>query len=184
MANRQNTLLLKRSNVIGKIPPISGLTVGELGLNTADAILYTLFTSGTTGGTEVKEIGWNRIHRTGDTVTGNFNFYGDIKISGSSTPSGYALVVTGDSSFNGDVLVSGDLTYNGNLIVTGSTTIQRALTDVEVLRQTTQPVSGYTSTQILMRNSVTGDVEITDSTSPAIYNYGMTYVMTTFNYLT
>lgn len=184
MANRQNTLLLKRSNVIGKIPPISGLTVGELGLNTADAILYTLFTSGTTGGTEVKEIGWNRIHRTGDTVTGNFNFYGDIKISGSSTPSGYALAVTGDSSFNGDVLVTGDLTYNGNLVVTGSTTIQSGLTVVEVLRLTTQPVSGYTSTQILMRNSVTGDVEITDSTSPAIYNYGMTYVMTTFNYLT
>jgi hypothetical protein len=178
MANRQNTLLLKRSNVIGKTPPLSGLTIGELALNTADAKLYSLYSSGTTGATEVRQIGWDRINRTGDTVTGNFNFYGDIKISGSSTPSGYSLAVTGDSSFNGDVLVSGDLT------VTGSTTIQSGLTVVEVLRLTTQPVSGYTSTQILMRNSVTGDVEITDSTSPAIYNYGMTYVMTTFNYLT
>jgi hypothetical protein len=49
---------------------------------------------------------------------------------------------------------------------------------------TTQPTSGYTATQILMRNSTTGQVEITDSTSPSIYNYGMTYAMSTFNYLT
>jgi hypothetical protein len=49
---------------------------------------------------------------------------------------------------------------------------------------TTQPTSGYTTTQILMRNSTSGQVEITDSTSPSIYNYGMSYAMSTFNYLT
>jgi len=96
----------------------------------------------------------------------------------------YKLDVNGNSNFNGDVLVSGNLTYNGNLTVTGSTIIQSGLTVGDVLRLTTQPNSGYTSTQILMRNSTTGDVEITDSTSPSIYNYGMTYAMTTFNYLT
>jgi len=90
----------------------------------------------------------------------------------------YKLDVNGNSNFNGDVLVS------GNLTVTGSTIIQSGLTVGDVLRLTTQPNSGYTSTQILMRNSTTGDVEITDSTSPSIYNYGMTYAMTTFNYLT
>jgi hypothetical protein len=115
MAIRQNTFLLKRSNVPYKIPPLSGLTLGELALNTADAKLYTLFTSGTTGATEVREIGWNRISRTGDTVTGNFNFNGDISISGSSQPSGYVLSVTGDTNFKGNVNVQ------GNLIISGGT---------------------------------------------------------------
>lgn len=107
MATRQNTLLIKRSNIIGKIPPISGLTIGELALNTADAKLYTIFTSGTTGATEVREIGWDRIHRTGDTITGDFNFFGDIKISGSSQPNGYALAVTGDTTLSGLTIVYG-----------------------------------------------------------------------------
>jgi hypothetical protein len=66
MAKRQTTFLLKRSNVPGKIPPISGLTSGELALNTADAILYT---SGSTSGT-ILPIGWDRVARTGDTMTG------------------------------------------------------------------------------------------------------------------
>jgi hypothetical protein len=100
-----------------------------------------------------------------------------------SNPS-YSFEVSGDTNLNGDVLVTGNLTYNGNLIVTGSTTIQSGLTVVDVLRLTTQPNSGYTTTQILMRNSINGDIEITDSTSPSIYNFGMTYAMSTFNYLT
>ena len=128
MANRQNTLLLKRSNVIGKLPPLSGLTLGEMALNTADAKLYSLFTSGTTGATEVREIGWNRIHRTGDTVTGDFNFFGDISISGSSLPNGYALAVTGDTDFKSDVYVEGDIYFSGDVITTGSTIIQNGLT--------------------------------------------------------
>jgi hypothetical protein len=127
MATRQNTFLLKRSNVIGKIPPLSGLTVGELGLNTADAILYTLFTSGTTGGTEVREIGWNRIHRTGDTVNGDFTFYGNIQISGSSQPNGFALSITGDTSLSGssyqigNFIITGDTTQLGNFDIAGNT---------------------------------------------------------------
>jgi len=77
MANRQTTFLLKRSNVPGKIPSSSGLTLGELALNTADAILYT---SGTTANS-ILPIGWDRIHRTGDTVTGDFVFNGNIDVT-------------------------------------------------------------------------------------------------------
>ena len=69
MANRKTTLLLRRSNVLGKIPDLSGLTIGELALNTADAKLYTLYTNGTSGVTEVKEIGWDKLPITGGTIT-------------------------------------------------------------------------------------------------------------------
>ncbi len=73
-------------------------------------------------------IGWDRVARTGDTVTGNFNFIGDMTINGSSLPSGYALSVTGDTNFVGDVYVRGDLSYSGSVLVTGSTVIQSGLT--------------------------------------------------------
>ena len=128
MANRQNTLLLKRSNIIGKIPPLSGLTLGEMALNTADAKLYSLYTSGSPSPSEVRQIGWDRISRTGDTV------FGDFEISGSSLPSGYALSVTGDTNFVGDILVEGNvgigtisprekLDVSGNTIITGNLTV-------------------------------------------------------------
>jgi|LauGreDrversion4_2_1035121.scaffolds.fasta_scaffold00419_12 hypothetical protein len=113
MANRKTTFLLRRSNVIDKIPDLSGLTIGELALNTADAKLYTIYTSGTTGTTEVREIGWNRLSTiSGGTVSGDTIF-----ISG----------VTGDSF---------------NIFST--------------------PVNNNTNTEILTRNSTTGNVEYRD----------------------
>jgi len=85
MANRQNTLLIKRSNIVGKIPQLSGLTLGELALNTADAKLYTLFTSGTTGATEVREIGWDKVNISGGTINGNLTINGDLNVTGNTT---------------------------------------------------------------------------------------------------
>ena len=124
MANRKNTFLIKRSNVAGKVPAAGDLLLGELALNTADNILYA---SGTTAGS-ILPIGWDRVARTGDTVTGNFNFIGDLSINGSSLPSGYALSVTGDTNLIGDVYVRGDLNYSGSVFVTGSTIIEDGLT--------------------------------------------------------
>jgi hypothetical protein len=74
MTNRQNTFLLKRSNVSGKIPLPGDIKLGEVALNTADVILYA---SGTTTN-EILPIGWDRISRTGDTVTGNFLINGGL----------------------------------------------------------------------------------------------------------
>ena len=108
MANRKNTFLLKRSNVSGKVPLPNDLQLGELALNTADVILYT---SGTTQN-DIIPIGWDRIHRTGDTVTGDFNFYGDFVISGNSQPNGYALSVTGDTNLYGNTIIQSGLTAN------------------------------------------------------------------------
>ena len=67
MANRKNTFLIKRSNVAGKIPAAGDLQLGELALNTADNILYA---SGTTANS-ILPIGWDRVARTGDTMTGS-----------------------------------------------------------------------------------------------------------------
>jgi hypothetical protein len=118
MANRQNTLLIKRSNVPYKVPPLSGLTLGELALNTADAKLYTLFTSGTTGATEVREIGWNRISRTGDTVTGNFVINGGLTANTLSATTYQNLPVSGLTAGN-NININGS---NGNFTIslTGS----------------------------------------------------------------
>jgi hypothetical protein len=84
MANRKNTLLLKRSNVAGKIPASGDLLLGELAINTADAILYA---SGTTSNT-ILPIGWDRVSRTGDTINGNLTITGNTNISGSTNISG------------------------------------------------------------------------------------------------
>lgn len=103
MANRKNTFLLKRSNVPDKIPQLSGLTIGELALNTADAKLYAIYTSGNTSPQGIRQIGWDRISRTGDTVTGDFTFNGDVTITSGFTftnnPSG-GYVLTSDSLGN------------------------------------------------------------------------------------
>jgi hypothetical protein len=67
MANRKNTFLIKRSNTPGKVPTAGDLLLGELALNTADIILYA---SGTTSNS-ILPIGWDRVARTGDTMTGD-----------------------------------------------------------------------------------------------------------------
>ena len=61
---RNTTFLLKKSGVPGKIP--TALQLGEVALNFADVILYA---SGTTANT-ILPIGWDRVSRTGDTMTG------------------------------------------------------------------------------------------------------------------
>jgi hypothetical protein len=46
------------------------------------------------------------------------------------------------------------------------------------------PTYSATNTQILTRNSSNGAIEYSDSTSPVLFNYGASYVMSSFNYLT
>jgi hypothetical protein len=81
------------------------------------------------------------------------------------------------------VFITGSARITGSMLVTGSINLTGSLS-ASAFTITTQPTSSYTTRQILMRNSASGQIEITDSTSPAIYNFGMSYAMTTFNYLT
>jgi hypothetical protein len=72
MANtRNNTFILKVSNVAGKVPQISNLMLGEVAVNVADAKMYSLFTGGASAATSVQQIGWDRLSLTGGTVSGN-----------------------------------------------------------------------------------------------------------------
>ena len=119
MAIRENTFLLKRSNVPGKVPLPGDIQLGEVALNTSDVKLYA---SGTTEN-DIVQIGWDRINRTGDTVTGNFIFNGGITATtiSATTYLNYPTVGGVDElSELLDVLISGEtggdaLQYNSTL---------------------------------------------------------------------
>jgi len=129
MSNRSNTFLWKRSNVAGKVPINGDLLLGEMALNTADVKLYT---SGTTSNS-ILPIGWDRVSRTGDTMTGTLfvptlsatTIYGDgSNITGMTGTFG----ITVDGS--GSVLTNGVkgfvvMPYNATIIgwdIIGNTT--------------------------------------------------------------
>ena len=183
MANRSNTFLLKRSNVLNKIPVLSGLTLGELALNTADAKLYTLYTGGLTNATEVREIGWNRLSISGGTITGDIlvtgsvsatTFYGngqyltglvtnDFYVTG-GTFSGTTLILNRQ---NGSVTITGFTatgggTFNGGT-VTGSTNFTGGLTANTI----NTPI---TNTQVVYSNNgtLTGSTNLTWSNSVSL----------------
>jgi hypothetical protein len=106
MAKRDNRFLLKRSNIPNKVPNSGDLLLGELALNTADAILYT---SGTTQGS-ILPIGWDRISRTGDTVTGDFIINGDLTVTG-NTNLGSISATSVDTNY-----IDFNTTYTGGTI--------------------------------------------------------------------
>jgi hypothetical protein len=127
-------------------------------------------------------------------VTGTNWFSGNTStdlLRVTQTGSGNAFVVEDDTNpdsspfviTSGGSVGIGTTNPNARLDVSGNTIVSGTLSG-GTIAITTQPTSGYTTTQILMRNSTSGQVEITDNTSPSIYNYGMTYAMSTFNYLT
>lgn len=85
MANRKNTFLLKRSNVVNKSPSLGDIQLGELALNTADAKLFSTYTGGLTGATEIREIGWDRLSTiSGGTVNGNVIINSDLTVTGNT----------------------------------------------------------------------------------------------------
>jgi|688.fasta_scaffold00011_163 hypothetical protein len=123
MSVRKNKLLLKGSNVPGKVPSDGDLELKELALNFADVILYA---SGTTANSIIP-IGWDRVARTGDIMTGTLyvpsisattisatTFYGD----------GQYLTGINDYYVTGGTFSGTTLTLNrqdGSILVTGFT---------------------------------------------------------------
>jgi hypothetical protein len=128
MAIRENTFLLKRSNVPGKVPLPGDIQLGEVALNTSDVKLYA---SGTTEN-DIVQIGWDRINRTGDTVTGDFIFNGGITATtiSATTYLNYPTIGGGGNylplsggTVTGDTIFTSGLTVNTVDFNTTATTI-------------------------------------------------------------
>lgn len=169
MANRSNTFLLKRSNVVDKIPVLSGLTLGEVALNTADAKLYTLYTNGSVSPTEVREIGWNRLSISGGTLYGDLNVLGSIS---GTTFFGNGSGLTGINDF----YVTGG-TFNSNTL-----TLNRQNGSVTVTGFTDYFITGGTlSNNTLTLNRQNGSVTITGVTDTFVT--GFTYSNNNFTIL-
>lgn len=140
MANRKIKVLLKGSGVPGKIPIAGDLDLKELAINFADVILYA---SGTTSNS-ILPIGWDRISRTGDTMTGSLfvptisattitalNFNGlptDIYVTGGTYSSGTATFTnTTGGTFNITGFSTGGGSFTGGT-VNGATEFTNGLT--------------------------------------------------------
>lgn len=108
MANRKTTFLLKGSSVPGKIPISGDLQLKEIAINFADVILYA---SGTTANS-ILPIGWDRLARTGDTMTGTLY-----------SPSISATTISATTYFGlpEDVYVTGGTYNSGTTTFTNNT---------------------------------------------------------------
>lgn len=177
MANRQSTFLLKRSNVAGKIPTSGDLLLGEMALNTADVILYT---SGTTANS-ILPIGWDRVARTGDTMTGQLNVPTisattylnlpiDIYVTGVTYNNANQFTFTNNTggTFNTLFNTVTGLTVNGDLTVTGTTsaeiltatTVTGLTTNVNELRFNTAYTGGTTIEGVMYWDEPNGTVSL------------------------
>jgi len=125
-------------------------------------------------------------------INGGLNVTGNTILQSVTASTG---VISGNLNVNGNTVLksitgNGETTLNGNLTVTGNTLINGSVLALNNISANTKlfiittPTSGITSTQILMRNSTTGEVEITDNTSPNIFNYGLANAMINLNFLT
>lgn len=117
MANRKNTFLLKRSNVAGNIPSAGQILLGELALNTADVILYA---SGTTTNS-ILPIGWDRVHRTGDTMTGPLIINSDLTVTGNTILNTLTATTISATTFYGDGSNLTGISGSTDFFVTGGT---------------------------------------------------------------
>jgi hypothetical protein len=163
MTNRNTTFLVKRSNVPGKIPSPGDLKLGELALNTADAILYA---SGTTAN-DILPIGWDRINRTGDTVNGDFVFNGSIDVNSLSA----STIYSGSTNLYDIFLTSGDL--SGTSVSAGSNIIvQQSGNDYKVSVSGSPIFNQLTTSGLTTINSnfiVTGNTNLEAMSASTVY---------------
>jgi hypothetical protein len=163
MAIRKNTVVLKRSNVVGKVPSNGDLLLGELAINVADVKLYA---SGTTANSIIP-IGWDRISRTGDTVTGNFYINGLISATTISATTYYG---------NGSNLTGIANAFTGGT-VTGPTTFTNGLTANTISATTYLNIPSSTFTG----GTVTGPTIFTDGLSANTLQFNSNPTVTGFS---
>jgi hypothetical protein len=151
MAIRQNTFILKRSNIPGNVPVAGQIQLGELALNTADVILYA---SGTTCSC-ILPIGWDRVARTGDTMTGTL--YGPE--FSATTIYGTTISATTYLNLPLDILITGGTSNDATHLYTftnntGGTFTVLGLTDVFVTGGT------FTNDNLYLTNNTGGTFNV------------------------
>jgi hypothetical protein len=146
MAKRQNTFLIKRSNVPGKVPNPGDLQLGELALNTADVILYA---SGTTAN-QILPIGWDRLSTlSGGTVNG------DVTINGFVSATTYYNL----PQFSGDYLpLSGGTVYGDTYFTSGLTASTLTVTGLTQTYGITS-TAGVTFKQVTINSTYSATTE-------------------------
>ena len=174
MANRKNTFLLKRSNVVNKTPSLGDIQLGEVALNTADAKLYSSYTGGLTGATEIRQIGWDRLSTiSGGTVSGDVTF-NDITVNTISATTYLNLPTSTDTFVTGGTYNSGTLTLDRNdgnsVVVTGFTS--GGGDNFYVTGFTYNDANTFT----ISRNGGLGDLTSTINTMTGLTIYGDLYV--------
>jgi hypothetical protein len=85
--------------------------------------------------------------------------------------------VNADSEFNGDVSITGNTSIDGNLIVTG-------VTSASTINITTTPTNNNSLTEILGRNSSTGEIEYISSTELGVDTFVTAFTYNNLNKLT
>ena len=150
MANRNSTFLLKRSNIPNKIPNIGDLLLGELALNTADSKLYTSYTGGLSGATEIRQIGWDRLSTiSGGTVNGNVDIIGSIS----------ATTYLNLPQFSGDYLpLSGGTVYGDTYFTSGLTASTLTVTGLTQTYGITS-TAGVTFKQVTINSTYSATTE-------------------------
>ena len=166
MANRKNTFVIKRSSVAGNKPSAGQVLLGELAINTADVILYA---SGTTAD-DILPIGWDRISRTGDTVTGDYIIDGSLSATTITAdtlqlntvtlnPTGTDILVRNSTTGVVDYRPVSGITTDSNTFVTGFTydnnnTFTISDNDGDSFPATISQVSGLTVNGVLSATSI------------------------------
>lgn len=196
MSIRKNTFLIKRSGVPGKIPNPGDLQLGELALNFADAILYA---SGTTSNS-ILPIGWDRVSKTGDTMSGGLftpylsattisattylNLPLDVYVTG-GTYSGGDIIFTNNSggTFNVSGLSSTDTYVTGFTYSDNTFTLSRN-NGLSALTQTINTMTGLTVNGNLSATTISVNNYIdfyTGTTSPSLSSGRVFYNNTTYS---
>lgn len=187
MAN--TTFQLRRSSVAGKVPNTSTLSIGELGINLTDQVLYS------SNGSGIFEIGANN---TNASVTGNLTLFGLIA-NGSIGGAGNILKSDGTKVYwdtagagsvtevaSGSGLTGGPITTTGTLSVLANSGIIANSTGLfvragtgTVVNSTGVHVSGAVSgvtTLAAGNTTITGFANVSVSVNSAILSVGTAFI--------
>ena len=99
----------------------------------------------------------------------------------------FTIKQTGQSDLTAIINSVTGWTVNGDLTVTGTTTstnISGGTISGGTMVITSTPTNNDSPTEVLTRNSTTGQVEITSPQSPGLFNYGLANAIMTGNFLT